>query len=229
MDTADYSASTDGVTVSLLLTSAQLVSVATGLDTLLQIENLIGSAFNDNLTGTTGNNTLAGGNGNDTLSGDTGFDSLDGGEGNDSLAGGLNADTLLGWHRQRFRGWGPGHRQPAGRGRRRHARGWSGYRPADRWRGRGPLRVQARAGWYNNIDTFADLETGVDVVELSASIFTALGGSLGNKIGTNANLLYNNATTGCWPTMPMAPGPRHPSPLRSSAWAATRVPWATTS
>jgi peptidyl-prolyl cis-trans isomerase A (cyclophilin A) len=58
IDTADYSGSTDGVLVNLALAGAQQVSLATGLDTLVQIENLIGSNFR-HLSGDAGNNSLA--------------------------------------------------------------------------------------------------------------------------------------------------------------------------
>lgn len=194
IDTADYSASTDGVTVSLLISSAQQVSLATGLDTLLQIENLIGSTLHDTLTGTTGNNTLVGGLGNDTLNGDLGFDSLDGGDGNDSLAGGLNADTVVGGAGNDFVGGGQGTDSLLGGDGDDTLVGGLG---TDRLLG-GPgadrFVFKHALDGVVNIDTFADLEIGVDVVELSAGIFTALSGSLGQLVGTSANLIYNNST-----------------------------------
>lgn len=56
-------------------------------DTLVSIENLIGTAGNDVITGSAANNALSGGNGNDTING---------GLGNDTLVGGLGLDTLNG-------------------------------------------------------------------------------------------------------------------------------------
>ena len=56
-----------------------------GTDTLRNLENLWGSAFNDRLTGSTGANELQGGNGNDTLNGGAGNDTLTGGAGLDSF------------------------------------------------------------------------------------------------------------------------------------------------
>ncbi|HLP81367.1 MAG TPA: FG-GAP-like repeat-containing protein [Nitrosomonas sp.] len=82
-DTATYASAGSGVTVSLLLT-AQQNTVGAGLDTLTNIENLIGSKFNDNLTGDMKNNILTGGAGNDTLRGWNGADTMNGGVGNDS-------------------------------------------------------------------------------------------------------------------------------------------------
>ncbi|SEJ26198.1 Hemolysin-type calcium-binding repeat-containing protein [Sphingobium sp. AP50] len=72
-DTATYVDATSGVTVNLSVTTAQNTGGA-GTDTLISIEKLIGSAFNDKLTGDDGNNTLDGGAGADTLAGGLGDD-----------------------------------------------------------------------------------------------------------------------------------------------------------
>jgi serralysin len=53
-----------GVTVSLATAGAQATG-GSGSDTLISIENLIGSGFNDSLTGNTANNVLDGGAGSD--------------------------------------------------------------------------------------------------------------------------------------------------------------------
>jgi VCBS repeat-containing protein len=93
-DTADYSASSAGVTVDL--------SAGTGTggdaqgDVLANIENVTGSGFADVLTGDGGANALNGIGGNDTLTGNGGDDTLDGGAGNDTLAGGAGSDSLTG-------------------------------------------------------------------------------------------------------------------------------------
>jgi serralysin len=68
---------------------------ATG-DTLISIEGLIGSVFNDNLTGDNADNELRGGNGGDALSGLGGNDTLKGGAGNDIFYGGSGRDTMSG-------------------------------------------------------------------------------------------------------------------------------------
>ena len=84
-DTVSYAAGASaGVTVSLANTAAQATG-GSGSDTLLNIENLTGSAYNDSLTGNTATNRLDGGAGNDTLVG---------GAGNDTLIGGTGADTF---------------------------------------------------------------------------------------------------------------------------------------
>jgi Ca2+-binding RTX toxin-like protein len=74
-DTADYSASTARVRVSLA-TGVALDAHAQG-DTFANIENLIGSAFNDVLIGTAGVNVLSGGAGADTLDGGGDIDTAD--------------------------------------------------------------------------------------------------------------------------------------------------------
>jgi Ca2+-binding RTX toxin-like protein len=54
-------------------------------DTLINIENLTGSSFNDTLIGNGGANTIVGGDGNDTINAGGGVDSVDGGSGNDHI------------------------------------------------------------------------------------------------------------------------------------------------
>ena len=89
IDTASYANSpntdndaTKGVTVNLE-TGVGEGEDAEG-DTLVGIENLIGSAFADTLTGDENANTLEGGAENDILTGGAGDDILDGGDGTDS-------------------------------------------------------------------------------------------------------------------------------------------------
>ncbi|WP_048402384.1 beta strand repeat-containing protein, partial [Pseudomonas weihenstephanensis] len=93
-DTASYAHSAAGVTVTLAST-AQQNTVGAGLDTLVSIENLTGSNFNDVLTGGGNANVINGGLGNDTLNGGGGDDILIGGMGNNTLTGGAGNDTFL--------------------------------------------------------------------------------------------------------------------------------------
>ena len=83
IDVADYSTSLAAVNVSLT-TGTGVGGDAEG-DTLSQIENLVGSNFNDTLTGDAGNNTIDGGAGNDVIVGSQGSDVLIGGAGNDTV------------------------------------------------------------------------------------------------------------------------------------------------
>jgi Ca2+-binding RTX toxin-like protein len=86
IDTVSYASASStsassGVTVSLANSGPQNTS-ASGIDTLINIESLIGSSYDDNLTGSIGNDTLDGG-------ASTGL-----GLGNDTLNGGAGSDTV---------------------------------------------------------------------------------------------------------------------------------------
>ena len=112
VDLASYLTSNAGVTVNLN-TGTGSGGDAAG-DTLLAIEQVIGSLFNDVITGNAddnvvsanggddvlsglgGTDTLLGGNGYDVLYGGDGDDTLDGGDQNDILTGGDGYDTLGG-------------------------------------------------------------------------------------------------------------------------------------
>jgi Ca2+-binding RTX toxin-like protein len=99
-DTADYSAYTTGLsmTLSLLFTGTAVGSGGTTAtsDTLQFFDNFTGGSGNDTLNGHNLTNVLRGGGGNDTLFGDAGNDTLDGGTGNDVLRGGTGLDQLTG-------------------------------------------------------------------------------------------------------------------------------------
>jgi Ca2+-binding RTX toxin-like protein len=88
-DTASFAGATGAVTAYLWNGQA----VGDGADTLANIENLVGSAFNDRLDGTNTANNLEGGAGADSLYGYGGNDTLTGGVGNDILDGGADTDT----------------------------------------------------------------------------------------------------------------------------------------
>src|SRR5262249_27570774 len=107
-DTADYSRShffsfngtfhtADQVGVNLATGTATEfvtgISAAVSIDTLISIENVIGTNGNDAIVGNDQANTLEGGDGNDVIDGGPGNDILDGGNGNDTLVGGDGNDT----------------------------------------------------------------------------------------------------------------------------------------
>jgi Ca2+-binding RTX toxin-like protein len=94
VDTASYSTVTDGVTVDLKLSGSQNTGGA-GIDTLVNVENLIGSNFNDTLFGNGATRTLFGGAGMDVLASGSGGARLDGGTGADEMFGGLGNDTFI--------------------------------------------------------------------------------------------------------------------------------------
>jgi Ca2+-binding RTX toxin-like protein len=98
IDSAVYADSNVGVTVSLATDGGYgrgYDGTAQG-DTLVNIENLYGSAFDDALTGDRLGNSLFGLSGDDNLDGGFGNDLLNGGDGEDTLKGGGGADVLYG-------------------------------------------------------------------------------------------------------------------------------------
>ena len=93
VDTADYSTATSAVSVSLTWEIAS----GDGLASLIGIEHVIGSVFNDELYGRNDvNDRLEGGHGDDQLYGFGGDDFLIGGDGNDRLVTGRGGDTATG-------------------------------------------------------------------------------------------------------------------------------------
>lgn len=104
IDTVSYLNIASGVNVNLWMTQAQNTGGA-GIDTITNVENVSGTAYNDTLTGNGGDNVidgregddfLGGDNGNDTLIGGTGNDRMDAGNGNDKLSGDVGNDILNG-------------------------------------------------------------------------------------------------------------------------------------
>ncbi|RWT08467.1 RTX toxin [Aeromonas caviae] len=91
-DTASYFDSSAGVTVTV--NGANQNTGGAGTDSLSNMENLVGSMFNDSLTGDGNANVLSGLAGNDILSGGGGDDLLIGGAGSDTLTGGAGKDTF---------------------------------------------------------------------------------------------------------------------------------------
>ena len=83
IDTVTYERSSAGVSVDLTSTKPQLSTGDASGDSLVSIENVVGSAFDDTLTGNASANVLAGGDGADTLNGAGGADTMLGGRGND--------------------------------------------------------------------------------------------------------------------------------------------------
>ncbi|MDF1721672.1 MAG: hypothetical protein P1U65_13430 [Minwuia sp.] len=85
IDTVSFAVSSNGVDANLLTGTARSIGQdEIGQDTLIGIENIIGSSGSDLLTGDTLDNRLDGGAGDDTLAGISGNDTLIGGGGTDT-------------------------------------------------------------------------------------------------------------------------------------------------
>ncbi len=92
-DLADYADSLAAVTVDL---GGGLASGGDAQgDTLISIEDVTGSRFDDVLTGDAGDNQLTGGNGVDRISGGDGDDRINGGAGADILTAAGGSDWLI--------------------------------------------------------------------------------------------------------------------------------------
>ncbi len=104
IDVVDYSNASSAVTVNIHSSTAS--DGDGGTDTLSNVENAIGSDFNDVLVGNNaydntiwgglGNDDIQGRNGSDILYGEDGIDVLKGGNGDDILYGGDDTDILYG-------------------------------------------------------------------------------------------------------------------------------------
>jgi Ca2+-binding RTX toxin-like protein len=94
-DTADYSARTAPVSVSLD-GSANDGEAGENDNVAGDVEILAGGSAGDALAGNDADNALLGNAGDDMLGGGGGNDQLDGGGGNDTLAGGAGSDSITG-------------------------------------------------------------------------------------------------------------------------------------
>lgn len=95
MDTANYSSFFD---VEANLSTGQAIAIQEfgySTDSLVAIENVIGSDGNDTITGDNNYSILTGVLGNDSLDGGAGSDTLIDGNGNDTLNGGTGSDTVV--------------------------------------------------------------------------------------------------------------------------------------
>lgn len=83
MDTVSFAAANHSI--YLILESTAPRDTGQGVDSIINIENVVGSAFDDFLDGTHGDNRIDGGPGNDIIVGGGGSDVLIGGSGNDQF------------------------------------------------------------------------------------------------------------------------------------------------
>lgn len=132
-----------------------------GTDTLVSIENIEGSNFSDNLTANDSGTNILGAGGGDTLTGGAGIDQLEGGAGTDTLNGGGDTDFLFG---------------------NEDADTLTGGDGADYFWFASPLAGETG-------DTVTDFVTGVDHVNVLASLF---GGGLSGNGFLNGNPITAN-------------------------------------
>ena len=155
---------------------------------------LRGNAAGNSLDGGPGNDTVFGGLGNDTILGAFGFDSIDGGDGDEFINGGFNGDTIFGGAGNDFIGGGNGKDVIDGGNGNDTLRGGFGADTLTGGTGNDRFQFLHAVDGTVNVDTVVDFQTGQDVIELSAAIFTVYSGQVGNFVSTNAHLIYNSAT-----------------------------------
>lgn len=80
-DVADYSGSTSAIVTNLTLDEDNVFIDESNIDTLINIEHVIGSDYDDIMEGGSADDTFSAGAGDDTLIGGQGSNTLDGGEG----------------------------------------------------------------------------------------------------------------------------------------------------
>ncbi len=98
IDTVSYASSAAAIALDLRGSATGIIGTggdAAG-DTMIGVENVTGSAFNDTIRGDDIANVIEGGNGLDLVFAFGGNDLVRGGAGNDSIDGGLGDDTLFG-------------------------------------------------------------------------------------------------------------------------------------
>lgn len=93
VDTVDYSDSTASVTVNL---TSGVANGGDGIDSLIGVENVIGSSSSDVLFAAVTGSSLTGGLGDDNLYGGAGADILYAGSGNDVVDAGVGDDLIVG-------------------------------------------------------------------------------------------------------------------------------------
>jgi Ca2+-binding RTX toxin-like protein len=189
LDTADYSTSTDQLTINLSTLTGQLASLTQARDLLSGIENLMGGAYGDALTGDNAANLLNGLAGNDTISGGVGADTLQGGDGNDTLYGNQDNDQLFGGNGDDWIHGGQGIDLLEGGAGNDTVAGGLGNDLLSGGSGNDVFLFNAAWG-AGNVDTITDFQAG-DQIALSASVFTAFAGRV---VSFGANLSYDTGT-----------------------------------
>jgi Ca2+-binding RTX toxin-like protein len=145
--------------------------------------NALGTANADNITGSSGDDfihgygakdTIDGGNGNDLIFGDGGNDKLLGGGGQDTVNGGAGNDTVNGNGGNDVLNGDDGNDKLNGGGGNDILNGGLGQDSLTGGAGADDfVFTDALVGSYP--DAIADFEAGIDVIQLSLAVFTALG------------------------------------------------------
>lgn len=153
---------------------------------------LLGYGGNDFLFGDEGNDYLDGGIANDYLDGGIGYDVLYGGEGDDELLGALNGDLIYGEGGNDLLRGGNGLDRLDGGFGNDILLGALGTDTLTGGLGSDTFRFSTALDGQINIDTITDFESGIDTIELSASVFKAFGSQIGQTVGLSEYLQYES-------------------------------------
>lgn len=169
----DHFSSCNGMTSNIQIVRGVVIENAvTGNGDDLLIGNhaanlMSGGDGYDTLRGSLGNDELLGGKNGDRLFGGQGNDLLRGGSGLDKIEGGVGDDTLL---------------------------GALGKDVLTGGEGDDAFRFSTALDEASNVDWITDFNAAYDVIELSASIFSAFSGQIGQRLGLGQHLKYDQGS-----------------------------------
>lgn len=155
---------------------------------------LSGFAGNDSVYGNSGNDQLYGWQGNDYLDGGAGFDTLVGGLGDDELSGALKGDVIYGMEGNDLLRGGNGLDSLDGGVGNDILFGALGTDTLTGGQGNDVFKFTSALDGQINIDTLTDYTVGTDQIQLSASIFSVFANQVGQSVGLNEYLTYNQGT-----------------------------------
>lgn len=171
------------------------LTVPTNLNWLAgDFENVIGSNYSDIIYGNLFSNRINGLNGNDSIEAGYGFDTIYGGLGSDYIQGGFNGDQIFGEEGNDDLRGGNGLDLIVGGVGNDTIRGAKGTDTLTGGEGADVFIFHTDLDGTINVDTITDFVSGVDRIELSASIFTAFANQIGSTVGIGQNLIYNQST-----------------------------------
>ena len=192
IDTNSFADIGVGVTASLLDGTASYGMIN---ETFVNIENLLGSDFDDTLTDGLADSVIDGGGGNDTITGTAGNNTLIGGAGDDSVTGGTGNDTILGGDGADFLiGNGGNDTIDGGAG---DDLLFGGFGTDVLTGGEGADVFVTALGFGTGAEFITDFEIGVDTIDVTIfGVFGNFDDILTNSAQVGSSVVITDATTG---------------------------------
>lgn len=157
-------------------------------------DQIFASNVDDHINTFTGNDYIEAKAGNDVIDAGYGFDTIYAGQGNDSIQGGYNGDLIYGEEGDDDLRGGNGLDLIVGGVGNDTIRGAKGTDTLTGGEGSDVFVFERELDGVINIDTITDFVSGADRIELSAFVFTALSGQVGQNVGLSQYIKYNAAT-----------------------------------